>query len=240
MILCWSAKGGSGTTVVACSLALSLAHHGGRAPAALSWYPVRARRPHRPVHDVTERSSTWPHLIDLAGDVPLVLGAASGQEPGVLDWMASSVETTQSLWSLAQPAGPGLRYIPRGGPCASPSWERLAGAIKDSPTVVDCGTGLPPRPLVEAARHSLLVTRACYLSLRKATSMADAATGIVLVREPGRALRLDDIERALGRPVVSTIDVDPRIARAVDAGLAISRLPRTLTHVLADTMARAG
>lgn len=235
MILCWSAKGGSGTTVVACSLALSIAHR-----TESSWFPARRQQTRRLLHDAARPPIDWPHLIDLAGDVPLVLGSPLGDGPGVFDWMASAIVATDSLWSLSQSAGPGLRFIPRGQAPDSPDWSRLADAVAGSPVIIDCGTGRPPEALLAVARHSLLVTRACYLSLARSMSLADAATGIVLVREPGRVLGLDDIERCLGRPVVSTIDVDPKIARAVDAGLAISRLPRTLTHLLPDALERAG
>ena len=47
----------------------------------------------------------------------------------------------------------------------------------------------------------------------------------MLVAEPGRALRVPDIERAIGVPVVATISHDPAVARAVDAGLLAARLP---------------
>jgi hypothetical protein len=50
-------------------------------------------------------------------------------------------------------------------------------------------------------------------------------SGIVLVEEPGRALRPRDVEASLGAPVVATVLLDPAIARAVDAGLLLARLP---------------
>ena len=56
--------------------------------------------------------------------------------------------------------------------------------------------------------------------------------GVVLVAEPGRALRVPDIERTLGVPVVATISHDPAVARAVDAGLLAARLPRVLQREL--------
>ncbi|MFZ2440837.1 MAG: hypothetical protein WAW51_00670, partial [Ilumatobacteraceae bacterium] len=59
MFLCWSAKGGSGTTVVSAALALVLSH---RRPAL---------------------------LVDLAGDAPAALGIAEPAGPGVADWLAS-------------------------------------------------------------------------------------------------------------------------------------------------------
>jgi hypothetical protein len=52
------------------------------------------------------------------------------------------------------------------------------------------------------------------------------------VREPGRALTRRDVEEVLGVPVRAEVDVDPAVARAVDAGLLASRLPRALERGL--------
>ena len=50
--------------------------------------------------------------------------------------------------------------------------------------------------------------------------------GVIVVDEPGHALTVRDIERAIGAPVVAVMSFDPAIARAVDAGLLATRLPR--------------
>ena len=55
---------------------------------------------------------------------------------------------------------------------------------------------------------------------------------VVLLREPQRALTAVDVELAVGAPVVATIDVDPAVARAVDAGLLVGRPPRGLDRTL--------
>jgi hypothetical protein len=78
----------------------------------------------------------------------------------------------------------------------------------------------------------LLVLRPCYLALRRATSLETRATGIVVVDEPGRALRRRDVEEVTGLPVVAEVPVDPAIARAVDAGLLSCRMPPTLGRAL--------
>jgi hypothetical protein len=74
----------------------------------------------------------------------------------------------------------------------------------------------------------VLVTRPCYLSLRRAVREPTRPSGVVLVDEPGRSLRRHDVEHALGAPVDAVVAVDPAIARAVDAGLLATRLPRSL------------
>ena len=58
--VCWSPKGGSGTTVVAASLALVLAQREGGAL-----------------------------LVDLAGDVPAALGMPEPSGQGAVDWLAA-------------------------------------------------------------------------------------------------------------------------------------------------------
>jgi hypothetical protein len=81
---------------------------------------------------------------------------------------------------------------------------------------------------------SLLVLRPCYLALRRAVAAPFRPSGVVLVREPGRALTRRDVEAVLGVPVRAEVDVDPAIARAVDAGLLTARLPRGLERALRD------
>lgn len=200
MIVCWAAKGGSGTTVVACALALASA--------------------------VTRPTV----LIDLAGDCPTALGLAEPSGPGVFDWLASSTATSADLLRLAVPIRDQAQLIPRGTVgTARDKWRRLAESINGTDvTIVDCGTGVPPEALTEVAEQSLLVTRPCYLALRRAQHCTTRPTGVVLVTEPGRALGGTDVEQALGVPVVAEVHYDPAVARAVDAGLLAARLPRSL------------
>ena len=53
---------------------------------------------------------------------------------------------------------------------------------------------------------------------------------VVLLSEPGRALTRADVEDCVGAPVVAEVAVDPQVARAVDAGLLATRLPRALAR----------
>jgi hypothetical protein len=57
-------------------------------------------------------------------------------------------------------------------------------------------------------------------------------SGVVLIDEPGRALRAGDVSASLGAPVVATVLLDPAIARAVDAGLLLARLPAGFRHAV--------
>jgi hypothetical protein len=74
--------------------------------------------------------------------------------------------------------------------------------------------------------------------------MADAPierSRIVLIEEPGRALSRRDIEAAIGAIAV-VLPYDPAVARAVDAGLLASRMPRSLRPLrrLSGTARRVG
>ena len=112
------------------------------------------------------------------------------------------------------------------------AWTRAWSDRWGCDVVIDAGTGDPPSALVDHADRALLVTRACYPSLRRAVRAEARPTGVVLVDEPGRALSFRDIEHALGAPVVANVSIDPAIARAVDAGLLATRLPRVITREL--------
>jgi MinD-like ATPase involved in chromosome partitioning or flagellar assembly len=210
MFVCWSAKGGSGTTVVAASLALVLSRS-------------------RPTV-----------LVDLAGDVPAALGLAEPTGPGISDWLSSAAADAASLERLAVDAGDGLSIVHGGSDVtvAPARWSHLVEVLVATrwSVVIDAGLGPTPTPLHRDG--SLLVTRPCFLSIRRATSIGGAPSAVVLVDEPGRALSRDDIERAVGAPVVARVPWDPAVARAVDAGLLRSRLPRSIAHPLA-TIARS-
>jgi len=200
VIVCWGAKGGSGTTVIACAMALAGA--GGRETT----------------------------LVDLGGDCAIALGLPEPTGPGVVDWMASSTSGAAELSRLAVTVRDNVRLIPRGtAEVPDGQWSRLAATLSAWPgVIVDAGSGAPPAALHAAAEHSLLVTRPCFIAIRRATRIGVQPTGVVFIDEPGRALSSDDVERALGVPVVAETRLDPAVARAVDAGLLVARLPRSL------------
>ena len=65
-----------------------------------------------------------------------------------------------------------------------------------------------------------LVTRPCYLALRRAVSEVEIGyAGIIALMEPMRALSTKDIASCLGHEVVAQVEVHPVVARAIDAGL---------------------
>jgi hypothetical protein len=217
LLALWSPKGGSGTSVVAAALALVAAGHG------------------------------ETRLADLGGDQYSILGlpparrglAADGLvADGLAAWLAAGPSApTEWLDELALPVVPGLSLLPRGDgavDAASPeSGAALAIALRDgAPTVLDAGAGDAPaaRAAVEVADRALMVTRPCYLALRRAVGDPRLArsSGAILIDEPGRVLGVDDVAAVLGVPVVGRFPVRAEIARAVDAGVLRDRLPAAL------------
>lgn len=201
--LCWAAKGGSGTTVVAASIALA------------------------------NRQPTL--LVDLDRDQPSVLGIAEPDSPGVHDWLASTAPASR-LAALEVAVRPQLALLPGGhwGVASAQRWHQLASALATDSrdVVVDVGTRPPPEALVAVAGRTWLVTRPCYLALRAAARSSVRSSGVVLVNEPGHAMRAADVEAAVGVPIATVLLFDPAISRAVDSGLLISRLPSGLTRTL--------
>ena len=220
--LCWAAKGGSGTTVVAAALALS------------------SLRPSL--------------LVDLDGEIPAVLGVPEPDRPGVAEWLASDT-STDHLADLLVDIGHRAWLLPwraaandivgheQVRPTDQARWATLGDWLHDwsnqwgCDVTVDVGTRTPPGPLVSRTERSLLVSRPCYLSLRRAVRSPVRPTGVILVDEPGHGLRSRDIEHALGVPVDATVSFDPAVTRAVDAGLLSSRLPRVMTRALRQVAA---
>ena len=218
-IICWSVKGGSGTTVTAVSLARVLA----------------------------DRDPRGALIVDTQGDVPVVLGlesevANTGTNRGLRTWLSSSDEVqAHALDNLTIEAGRGLRVLPAGAfpdrPPAAHRWSELADHLlgRDETVVVDLGTLSPAsrsgrRLLLGSAATSLLVLRPCYLAVRRAMDFPERPTGVVLVWEDERRIAAGDVSEALGVPVIATVRVDPRIARIVDSGLLGTRMPRPLAR----------
>ena len=117
MYACWSVKGGSGTTVFASALALSLAEQHGEAS-----------------------------IIDLCGDVPSVLGMAEPAGRGIRDWLSSPDRDAQELFTMRVSATSRLHVIPAGSATSfdENSLEDLMSTAHSHPVVIDFGLLRPP------------------------------------------------------------------------------------------------
>ena len=210
LTVCWSAKGGSGTTVVAAALALGSAIDSllidldGELPAALG---------------VPEPSgqglSDW-----FASDAP---------ERSVLDLAVDVARPTRLV-----PRGPSA--IPE----ESARWPALRAFLATSPldVVVDAGCGAPPAALLaeqvtRPARHPSRATSRC-----RGPAACRDPTASCSSPNTGRSLTAADVARPIGAPVVARVAIDPAIARAVDAGLLAARLPGVDGQVAAGPQGR--
>jgi hypothetical protein len=177
-------------------------------------------------------------LADLAGDAPAALGLPEPAGPGLAGWLAAGPDVPpDALARLEVPAEGALTLLPRGdGELDAERADVLAALLTADPrpVVADCGADPQgaARTLAAGATRSILVTRACFLSLRRALTAPVRPSEVVLLTEPGRSLTRLDVEDCIGAPVVAEVAVDPSVARAVDAGLLATRLPRSLAREL--------
>jgi Cellulose biosynthesis protein BcsQ len=206
LTVCWSPKGGSGTSVVAAALAVQIATGGQECL-----------------------------LVDLAGDQPSILGLPSTDGQGLTDWLAASDDVPfDALRSLELPVAERLRILPRGragsDACSSERLDLAAAlfATSAASVVIDAGSGISVERWWPASAVTVTTVRACYLALRRlAAEKVSAGDRIVLVEEAGRALTRGDVRAAVGEVAVH-LPWDPAVARAVDAGLLAHRMPRSL------------
>lgn len=218
LVTCWSTKGGSGTSVTAALVSLHAAQDRNRSVL----------------------------LIDLCGDLPAVFGCVETTS-GLAEWLRSDLAPC-SLERVIEELTPNLSLLARGQvPLTARRADELvewldsdavvvvdAGVLRtqaQQPGSVSGGEELRWRLAAEADR-SILVTRACYLALRRTVSLPVRPSGVVLVTEAGRSLTRSDCERAIGAPVLATVAVDPDIARAVDAGMLRTRVPKGAIRAL--------
>ncbi|MCY3650654.1 MAG: ArsA family ATPase [Acidimicrobiaceae bacterium] len=212
----WSVKGGVGTSVVAAATAIRMASE--------------------------DRETT---LVDLTGDQPALLGMIAGaapSEPGIGDWVAAGDGVAaDAIGRLLEDVAPGLRLLRDGTQPAlvdqtadgGNQRSRLVLALemlaRIGPVVVDAG--LDPFELrtdLAASHRPVCVLRSCYLALNRAQRTSGPYDWVVLVEEPGRALRVRDVSAAVGASSVKRVAWDPRVARSVDAGTIVSMLPPPL------------
>ena len=198
-----SSKGGSGTTVTASSCALQSAQLHGSAV-----------------------------LIDLCGDVPAALGMSEPSSEGINEWLAENQTADgEALILLGTTIDTGLIVIHRGNKFVEgqPRWADLAAVIQrlPMPVFIDAGSAYLPDEIRMVAHNVFLVTRACYLSLRRAIQLPQP-TGVIFIEEDGRALTSKDVTSVIRAPLVASIPITGHIARAVDAGLLVKRMSQTI------------
>lgn len=207
LISFWSAKGGSGTSVVAAASAIAAA------------------------------KSSKVLVADLAGDQAAIFGLPTDPELGLLQWLEAGPEApVDALEQFTHPVA-SIDLLPMGvgslSKCVPEAGAALGMALRDLADVVVVDAGRPITPtakaMCETADFSIAVGRCCYLGLRHLlrTSLLESSRGVVLIDEPGRALSPRAIADSLQKPVLGVIPATADTARCVDAGLSEARLPRS-------------
>ena len=190
LIVCWSVKGGSGTTVVAAALSLLFA--GAHRAGALA--------------------------VDLDGDLAAALGVTPPSDTGLGDWLSADESVGgHALSRLATPAGAGLDLLARGRASdpASARWAVAADALAGDARIVvaDAGTGRPPAPLTDAAPPvSVIALSLCNTP----PAQVNTSSGSVQLANTTSVEKLSPGTVAAGEPAKSTYSrVAPTAARYV-------------------------
>lgn len=171
----------------------------------------------------------------------VVAALAAGHGPTTLvttrpdDVCALTGAPVPATWASMASISANLRLLDarqadgNGGPCP------VSGPNGDGPqhVVVDLGRldELAEHQRLEtdglADTHRWLVVRGpCYLSLRAAIDHPWRPHGIVVLAEAGRPLTSADVSDVVGAPVIAQVPVEAAVARIIDAGLLLARLPR--------------
>ena len=170
-------------------------------------------------------------LVDTAHDQPAILGLPDPTGPGLGDYLQPASRTT--LAQITTPLAENLDLIHRGDTdliFATHTYGQLTGGLGHYDHVIIDTHNAAYAWTLHADRR-LLVTRPCYLALRR-SAVTPRPDAVVLINEHQRALNATDIETVLGIPVTATVPYHPAIARAIDAGLLTTRLPRELARAL--------
>lgn len=213
LTVCWSPKGGSGTSVVTIGLALTL---------------------------TSRDESAQTLIVDLAGDIPSILGV---DEPriGISNWITDP--STFDLDHLQFEFRTDLSILPRGNTSLpdrrSGAWSRLVAELDGLSrlgwtVIVDAGLGPIPVELESVATRTYVVVRPCYLGIRRARLIEHSSTAVIVVAEPQRALTSVDIGKVLELPIAAIVPYSPDVARRVDAGVIGSRPSPELVDALSS------
>ena len=171
------------------------------------------------------RSSQPTLLLDTRGDAAAILGVSDPAPAStVADAIANAVEPCDRL-RVVSVAGDRIDTE-----AISAMSELVAAGHR---VLVDTGTDHDVLHRFDPlSPQRLLVTRPCYVALRRAIGVPFVPDHVVLISEHQRCLTERDVSLALALPVTS-VPYDPAIARAIDAGLLAARLPRCLANAIA-------
>jgi len=158
---------------------------------------------------------------------------------GVDNIAASATRFVEALRSVAEISFVDCGHLRPLGPLPADDAAEVAatGAAPPATASVDQQFRIA---VAAAADVGWLATRTCYLSARVAAHTPVKPDGCVVLREAGRALAASDVASVLGVPVVLDAAVDQRVARVVDCGLLLTRLPASLQRTMIRSLRHVG
>jgi Cellulose biosynthesis protein BcsQ len=250
----WSAKGGSGVTVTAAALALAtpdclLVDLGGDAALALGFdEPSIGLFAWLHATQEVDASALDRLIVSVRPGLALLpAGTTRPESPANAAVVAERFALLENFLSARSSSGaqtsPGQvkqqqRVLMNAALAENRSGEKKPhGEMQWANVIVDAGTPKQHgsnalEQILRGADRSLLVVKSCFLAVHAAVGATHLAQGIVVVCDEERRIANTDIASALGIPVVATVMLQPGVARAVDAGLLVARLPRSFTRSL--------
>lgn len=183
-------------------------------------------------------------LVDAAtGDLDALLGAFEPTEPfrlhDVIGALAGSDADWRVLGRAAGKIGGGVELITadrlhRWWTPGDAGHLVVACRRYPQPVIIDCGVSRFGDDVASVSDRQVLVCRNDFVSLRRAIAREHGTDHTVVIMEDHRPNSRQDVSTVLhGRGPVTLVDFDPVIARANDAGLLTSRLPRRLRDMAA-------
>ena len=117
------------------------------------------------------------------------------------------------------------------------AWGNLARELMQRESngvniIIDFGQGDLPLAFNKLADMHFMVTRPCYLSLRRTVNIEQKFSGVIVVQEHDRVLTTSDVESVMKLKCVAEVPYSSEISRRVDSGLLKSRLPAPLHAAL--------
>ncbi|MBI2168996.1 MAG: hypothetical protein HYU28_05785 [Actinobacteria bacterium] len=99
--------------------------------------------------------------------------------------------------------------------------DTVAESEEDTTVIVDdtrLGAQREPWPAPDTAWRWLVLRGPCYVALEAAVAGGWNPHGVILLREPKRALRAVDVAQVLDVPVVAEVPFSHEVSRSIDAG----------------------
>lgn len=176
-------------------------------------------------------------LVDLSGDLAVVLACDTGAA-GLAEWSEAGELSLGAVDTLCIEVSPKVKLLSRGRGSIDPErlrllWALLAG--KPRPTFIDASSGARGLNCVrsELIRRTLVVS-ACYQAIYRGQQLIGGCDDLLVVGDIERALTHRDVEVAVGKQSVGTVNRNSAIGRLADGGRLLERGWRYVSDLPAE------